>query len=108
MAAWTAEDIVGRLEVLTSLQNRPKMHDAAHLCSNKWLEEGFGLREVSNELLSSLAMCGLEIMEVGNTYLADRLTADGSTIQSALDHTYFDQLLLAVCNVHVVYYYSKN
>ena len=60
----------------------------ANLCSNKWLEEGFGLREVSNELLSSLAMCGLEIMEVGNTYLADRLTADGSTIQSALDHTY--------------------
>ena len=59
----------------------------ANLCSAKWLEEGFGLSSISNELLSTLAMCGLEIVDIGNTYL-DRLTMDGDIIESALDHTY--------------------
>ena len=27
-------------------------------------------------------------VELGNTYLADRLTEDGNSIESALDHTY--------------------
>ena len=30
----------------------------------------------------------MEIVDVGNTYLADRLSAEGKIIQSALDHTY--------------------
>ena len=30
----------------------------------------------------------MENVELGNTYLADRLTEDGNIIESALDHTY--------------------
>ena len=60
----------------------------ANLCSTKWQEDGYGLSYISNELLSTLAMCGMEIVDVGNTYLADRLTSNGELIESAIDHVY--------------------
>ena len=59
-----------------------------NLCSIKWLEADFNLKFLSDELRSTLALCGLENVDLGNTYLADRLTEDGKTIESALDHTY--------------------
>ena len=59
-----------------------------NLCAIKWLEADYNLKFLSDELLSTLALCGLENVDLGNTYLADRLTEDGKTIESALDHTY--------------------
>ena len=35
----------------------------------------------------------MENVELGNTYLADRLTEDGNIIESALDHTYLSSYL---------------
>ena len=32
--------------------------------------------------------CGLEIKDMGHTYLADRLSEQGELIESALDHIY--------------------
>ena len=61
----------------------------ANLCSNKWLEVDFELHSISNELLSTLALCGMTTCDLGNTYLADRLSPNGETIESALDHVYF-------------------
>ena len=46
------------------------------------------LSYLSDELLGTLAQCGMENVKIGNTYLADHLTSDGSSIESALDHTY--------------------
>jgi len=40
------------------------------------------------ELKSGLAQCGLENLELGKMYLADRLRKDGTIIESALNHIY--------------------
>ena len=60
----------------------------ANLCARKWREADYDLSYISDELLSTLALCGLEFVDVGTTYLADRLTEDGKIIESSLDHTY--------------------
>ena len=60
----------------------------ANLCALKWLEADYNLGYLADELLGTLSLCGLENVELGNTYLADRLTDEGMTIESALDHTY--------------------
>jgi len=36
----------------------------------------------------TIITCGLENLELGKTYLADRLRKDGTIIESALDHIY--------------------
>ena len=59
-----------------------------NLCSTKWSEPDFLFKHISEEIQSSLAQCGLVNQEIGYTYLADRLSDDGSVIQSALDHIY--------------------
>ena len=38
-----------------------------------------------------LKQCGLNVAENGNTFLADRLSEDGNSNQSAIDHTYYSQ-----------------
>jgi len=43
---------------------------------------------IAAELKSSLAQCGLDNLELGKTYMADRLRNDGKVIESALDHIY--------------------
>ena len=60
----------------------------ANVCSLKWKEKDFSHRIVADEILSSLAQCGLVNQDLGYTYLADRLSPSGDTIQSALDHVY--------------------
>jgi hypothetical protein len=70
-----------------------------NLCSIKWLEADFNLKFLSGKLRSTLALCGLENVDLGNTYLADRLTEDGKTIESALDHTYITTELKTRSNI---------
>ena len=48
----------------------------------------------------TLAQCGLEIVDLGNTYLADRLTESGNIIESALDHTYISSELKTKTRVY--------
>ena len=60
----------------------------ANLCTNKWDNEDYKLKQLSNELKGTLAQGGLKIEDIGYTYLADRLTLEGKIIESALDHIY--------------------
>ena len=43
----------------------------ANMCSTKWREADFNLSYIGDELISTLAMCGLEPVDVGMTYQAD-------------------------------------
>ena len=72
----------------------------ANLCSKKWMDPEFTQSYLSDELRSTLALCGLEVMDLGNTYLADRLTSDGNVIESALDHIYLSSKLLSQATVN--------
>ena len=60
----------------------------ANLCMKKWEEIDYPHKEIAHELTGALAMSGMQVMDVGMTYLADRLTQDGDIIESALDHIY--------------------
>ena len=60
----------------------------ANLCAQKWDEEECRVFNLAAEVKSSLAQCGLENLELGKTYMADRLRNDGTVIENALDHIY--------------------
>ena len=59
-----------------------------NICSNKWNDSGCKLKEIAEEIKSTLAQCGMEHIDLGFTYLADRTSVDGKPIESALDHIY--------------------
>ena len=63
----------------------------ANLCAKKWKNSDFLHKAVAEEILSSIAQCGLITHDLGFTYLADRLTPEGEAIQSALDHVYIKE-----------------
>ena len=54
----------------------------------KWNYDNFGYPSLANKMKSTLAQCGLRNLELGNTYLADRPTSNGNTIESDLDHIF--------------------
>lgn len=66
----------------------------ANLCMEKWEEEDYPYRNLSSEVIGTLARCGMEAANIGTTYLADRLTPDGEVIVSALDHIYISSDLV--------------
>ena len=58
----------------------------ANLCTKKWNDPSFIYKRISDELNETLTQCGLVVNEMGNTYLADRLSPGGDIIVSAIDH----------------------
>ena len=58
------------------------------MCASKWNDADFKLKTVAEELKGTLAQCGLINVELGHTYLPDRLSDAGLPIQSSLDHIY--------------------
>ena len=66
----------------------------ANLCSMKWDYPGFLHKQISDELRETLLQCGLELSQIGTTYTADRLSAEGNEITSALDHVYISKDLV--------------
>ena len=58
------------------------------MCALKWLDSDFKCATLATELLSSLSQCGLVNLDLGNTYLSDRVSDSGESIESALDHIY--------------------
>ena len=57
-----------------------------NLCSTQWDHPKFTNRYLSEQLRGSLAQNGMKNADLGYTYLADRLSEDGNTIQSSIDH----------------------
>ena len=62
-----------------------------NLCSSKWNEPEFKLKNIAEEIKGTLAQCGLNVLDLGHTYLADRLTETGMTIESSLDQSDGDE-----------------
>ena len=91
---WSKEGLLNLEEQLTAFKILTKQIEAAdlekknlivmgdvNLCSSKWNEADFKLKTIAEEIKSTLAQCGMENIELGPTYLADR-------------HTFFKHLLL--------------
>jgi len=60
----------------------------ANLCSEKWLADDYNRKSVSQPLVQCLEQNGLEVQDVGRTYLADHALPDGSVPTSSIDHVY--------------------
>ena len=63
----------------------------ANLDSLKWENKEYTHNKVAKEMQNALASNGMVNMDVGNTFLADRLRLDGTKIESALDHVYIQK-----------------
>ena len=77
----------GQIEKASKENKNIIIQGDANLCADKWSESDFNLSYLSDELIGTLSQCGLLIVNLGKTYLADRLNSDGLIIESALDHT---------------------
>ena len=60
----------------------------ANLCTQRWDSPSFKYKRIADELRETLTQCGITQIELGPTYLADRLSDDGSEIESCIDHAY--------------------
>ena len=97
----TIEAQVGAMEVFTDQIERAASETKnlvilgdANLCSNRWNLPHFKYKRISDELRETLTQCGLKQLEIGKTYLADRLSPDGAEIESCLDHVYASESIL--------------
>ena len=66
----------------------------ANVCASKWNESNFKHKNVAVEIKGSLAQCGMFSVPLGHTYQADRLSENGETIESSLDHVYLSSNIL--------------
>ena len=80
--------LMNQMEQATNEKKTVILLGDANLCADQWDEETYYQFKLAAELKSGLAQCGLENLELGKTYLADRLRKDGTIIESALDHIY--------------------
>ena len=91
----TTDEQLTSIKVLTSqieradTENKPIiiMGDA-NICTSKWNNPDFKHKSVAEEIKGTLAQCCLLNVELGHTYLADRLNEHGLSIQSSLDHIF--------------------
>jgi hypothetical protein len=66
----------------------------ANLCMDRWKDANYTHNDLANEVLGTLAQSGMTPIELGPTYLADRLSPEGHIIESALDHNYASENIL--------------
>ena len=57
----------------------------ANLCANKWKDENFTHKNMSNLLRGTLESCGMKIGQVGPTFMADHCQRCGMIAESWLD-----------------------
>ena len=65
-----------------------KVKSDANICSTKWNEPDFKLKNIAEEIKGTLAQCGMNYLNLGHTYLADRLSDSDLPILSTLNHIY--------------------
>ena len=70
----------------------------SNVCASKWNESNFKHKNVAEEIKGSLAQCGMFNFPLGHTYQADRLSKNGETIESSLDHVYLSSNLEELTN----------
>ena len=58
-----------------------------------WPSQTLEKKVENNILRGKLAQCGMEISDLGSTYLADRLGENDNIIESAIDHNYYSSNL---------------
>ena len=71
----------------------------ANLCANKWKDENFTHKNMSNLLRGTLESCGMKIGQVGPTFMADHCQRNGMIAESWLDHIYYTKQLESVINI---------
>ena len=82
------KELTVQLETADSENVSIVMLGDVNLCAEKWNEEGFLHKPIAEEIKGTLAQCGMINVDLGVTYLADRLSPCGEAIESALDHIY--------------------
>ena len=80
----------------------------ANLCSNKWQNPTFTNKKIANQLIGTLEACGLKIVPVGPTFIADHCQPDGSITESWLDHVYHSDQVKSEISTKIINYGSSD
>ena len=98
---------VGAMEIFTEQIERAAAENKdllimgdANLCSERWDSPNFKHKQIADELKETLTQCGLTVLNLGKTYLADRLNPDGNEIESCLDHIYASETIKNSLKTH--------
>ena len=67
-----------------------------NLCCNQWSEPNYRHKSLSDAWQSKVSGCGLELLNIGDTYFANHPDKNGRYAQSALDHIYVSDKELAI------------
>ena len=59
-----------------------------YLCTLRWDSPNFPHKIISEELRETVTQCGMQQLDLGITYTADRHGDTGDEITSAIDHIY--------------------
>ena len=60
----------------------------ANLCSKKWDETNYVNKKISNQLKNCFLQNGIQIEDVGTTFVADHVQSNGDIAESNIDHVY--------------------
>ena len=63
---------------------------------------------MANLLIGTLESCGLTIIPVGPTFIADHCTQNGSIAESWLDHVYHNESLKTEINTKIINFGSSD
>jgi hypothetical protein len=65
----------------------------ANLCADKWKLEDYDKKSIANPLLECLEQNGLQINNVGWTFQADHISANGIVSSSSIDLVYSIEII---------------
>ena len=77
-----------QIEQVTSKYQDVIILGDANIDTNKWNDEKFTHKKVAMALKDSLNANNLNILNIGNTYLANHAQKNGVIASSAIDHVY--------------------
>ena len=82
-----------QIEQATGNKSKVIITGDANLCENNWKKATYTHRKVASPLINCIEQCGLKINQVGLTYQADHMLANGKVPESALDHVYSSEAI---------------
>ena len=71
------EVMIEQIEAATKETREVVVMGDFNLCTRKWYEKGYRLKTISELWLSATSLCGLQLLELGDTYFPDHPTSNG-------------------------------
>ena len=82
------DELIRQIDEAGSTYEKIVITGDVNLCATSWSDVNYARKKLSQPLLECLKQHGLEVQDIGSTYLADHVLKYGSIPESSLDHVY--------------------